>query len=562
MLWGRGANGKYFPSHSRRCQLSPLASPSAAMKSPSALSSASSQDQAPAANAGAASGQSVGEGLDSASGGNPDGLREKVYKGAAWVMLASLLTQGLNLVRLVALTRLLSPSDFGLATLMLTVISGLGLLTNLGMGAVIITRRFEDEAELHRYMNTAWSFEIARNLIFSILLCVAAFPVAKFMGQPALGPLLLASAPAPFIYSLNNIGLMLFRRDVNIARITQFDSICGVASVILSIAFAWAMRSVWAIVVANFVFSFFLVALSYRFHPYRPRLAFDREALRVGFRFGQSVFVGGLMAYIGTTADNMVVGKMLGTVTLAAYAAAFGVATLPQKVVAGLLGTILFPSFAAASRAGGEQVEKIVTRAFMLGCSLMSLLVLPLFVLAPEVLAIFGDKQYQEAVPLLRIMLIGNLFRSLTQVLSPMTHGLGHPEIDAKSATAEAIVFVTLLFVLTSRLGATGAAWSGVIAYGLSFGLRCFWSRALAPRAISSLPLTLALTLLCAGGGWGAAVYVLSLPALVEASVWTRAVVGGTVSLSVAVVELAIVFPSLSDEFTQIVAMLKKRVGG
>lgn len=535
------------------------------MKSPSALSAAS-QAQAAAPNSGEPvsepSGQRVSEGLDSAPGGSADGLREKVYKGAAWVMLASLLTQGLNLVRFVALARLLSPSDFGLAYLMLTVISGLGLLTNLGMGAVIITRRFEDEAELHRYMNTAWSFEIARNLVFSLLLCVAAYPVAKFMGQPALGPLLLASAPSPFVHSLHNIGLMLFRRDVNIARITQFDSICGAASVILSIAFAWVMRSVWAIVLANFVFSFFLVALSYRFHPYRPRLAFDREAFGVGFRFGQSVFIGGLMAYIGTTADNMVVGKMLGTVTLAAYAAAFGVATLPQKVVAGLLGTILFPSFAAASRAGGEQVERIITRAFVLGCSLMSLLILPLFVLAPEVLAIFGDAQYQAAVPLLRIMLIGNLFRSLTQILSPMTHGLGHPEIDAKSATAEAIVFVALLYVLTSRLGATGAAWSGVIAYGLSFGLRCFWSRALTPRAIASLPRTLALTLLCAGAGWGASVYVLSLPALVGASVWARAIVGGTVSLSVAVVEMAIVFPSLCDEFTQIVAMLRKRVGG
>jgi len=529
------------------------------MKSPLSAS-APLEDLSSDPQPGASLGAAFNEALDGAAGSG--GLRAKVYKGAAWATLASMMTQGLNLVRLVALTHLLTTSEFGLAGLLLTIISALGLLTNLGMGSVIVTRRFEDQAELHLYMNTAWSFEIVRNAGFSLLLCVAAFPVARFMGQPALGPLLLASAPAPFLYSFHNIGLTLYRREVNIAKTTQFETGCAVMTVVLSIAFAWLMRSVWAIVIANFCFSIFLVAFSYWFHPYRPRPAFDREAFRVGFRFGQSVFVGGLMGYVATTADNLIVGKELGTVKLAAYIAAFGVAALPQKVVGGLLGSILFPSFAAAARAGGEQVEKIIARAFVLGCSLMALLILPLFVLSPEVLAIFGKAEYQAAVPLLRVMLIGGLFRSLTQVLSPLVQGLGRPEIDAKASTVEAAIFVALLYVLTSRLGAIGAAWAGVVAYGLSFVLRSFWCRPLAPRAFASLPRTLALALLCAGGGWGAGTWVLELHALAHASVWARAIAGGGVSMAVAVLELAILFPSLGDEWAAVGAIIKARARG
>ncbi len=488
-------------------------------------------------------------------------LREKVYKGAAWSTLASVMTQGLNLVRLIALPHLLSLSDVGMANLLLTIISALGLLTNLGMGSVLMTRRFEDEREMHRYMNTAWSFEILRNAGFSLLLCLAAFPVARWMGQPLLGPLLLASCLSPFLHSFHNIGLTLYRRDVNIARITQFELTCATLTVVLTIAFAWVMRSVWCIVLSNFVFSGCLVALSYRFHPYRPRLAFDREAFKVGFRFGQSVFVGGLMAYIAMTADNLIVGKVAGTVVLGVYATIFGVAALPQKVIGGLLGALLFPAFAAAAREGGEQVERIISRAFVLGCSILALLILPLFLLSSEVLAIFGKAEYLAAAPLLRVMLIGGLFRSLTQILAPLVHGLGRPEIDAKASTIEAIVFVILVTALTFKFGAMGAAWGGVMAYGLSFTIRSLWCRALAPRAFAELPRTLLIALLCTGGGWGAGIYVLSTPALAEAGIWARAIVGGGVALAVTSGELAILFPSLLDEASKVKAMLNARLG-
>ncbi len=494
--------------------------------------------------------------------GGSSSLREKVYKGAAWSTLAALMTQGLNLARLISLPRLLSPSDVGMANLLLTIISALGLLTNLGMGSVLVTRRFEDEGELNRYMNTAWSFEIVRNAGFSLLLCLAAFPVARWMGQPLLGPLLVASCVSPFLYSFHNIGLTLYRREVNIAKTTQFELSCAVLTVVLTIGFAWWTRSVWGIVIANVFFSICLVALSYWFHPYRPRPAFDREAFKVGFRFGQSVFVGGLMAYIATTADNIIVGKVAGTAVLGVYATIYGVAALPQKLISGLLGSILFPSFAAAAREGGEQVERIIARAFVLGCSLLALIILPLFLLSSEVLTIFGKAAYEAAAPLLRVMLIGGLFRSLTQILSPLVHGLGRPEIDAKASTIEAGVFVALVTALTFRFGAMGAAWAGVIAYGLSFVIRALWCRPLAPRAFAALPRTLLTSLLCVGGGWGAGVFVLSLAPLAHAGLWARALLGGGVSLGVAMLELAVLFPALGDEAAKVMALLKSRARG
>lgn len=576
MLLRRSASGKYFPSRPSRCQLSACSAPFASMKSPSASASPPQSQgfSAPQAEpSGQASGEAVGqilgeaasqlagdvlvEGVDSQP--RPQSLREKVYRGAAWSTVASILTQGLNLGRSMALTRVLDKHEFGLAALLFTVIGALGLLTNLGMGAVILTQRFEDEDELHRYMNTAWSFEIARNAAFSLLLCAASFPVARFMGQPSLGPLLLASSVAPLIYSLHNIGLSLYQREVNIVKTTQFDLCCGVVSVALSVAMVLWLRSAWGVVIANFFFAIFLVAFSYRFHPYRPRLCFDRAAFKVGFRFGQSVFVGGLMAYIATTADNLVVGKMLGTETLAIYAVAFSAATLPQRLVQGFLSTLLFPSFAAASRSGGGQIEAIVSRAFVLGCVLLTLLVMPLLLLSREIISILYGPGYDAAAPLLSVILVGILFRSLAQILGNLADGLGRPEINAKASTVEAAAFVLLLALLTARFGAMGAAWAGALAYSFSFVLRSLWCRSLVPRAIGELPRTFALCLLSAGAGWGAGVFVLSLPALLESNSWARGLIGASISLPVAVVMLAIFFPSLGQESRQVGAMLRKK---
>jgi O-antigen/teichoic acid export membrane protein len=316
------------------------------------------------------------------------------------------------------------------------------------------------------------------------------------------------------------------------------------------------------LVVGNFLFSLFFVVFSYRFHPYRPRFALDREALRVGFGFGQSVFVGGLMGYIATTADNMIVAKLLGTATLATYMVAFAAATLPMRLVSGLLGQILFPSFAAVGRQGGEQVERITERAFVLGCSLLVALLTPMFLLSREAMTIlYGKPEYIAAAPLLCVMLVGGLFRSLSQILTPLLHGLARPDIDARASVFEAAIFVALLFAFTFRFGAMGAAWAGVLAYGISFSVRAAMSRSLAPKAFGQLPATLLLALACAGAGWGAGTLALNSPWLADASVWTRAIVGSLVSLSVLGIELAILFPSLGDEVRQFRSLLQRRSG-
>jgi hypothetical protein len=61
-------------------------------------------------------------------------LREKVYKGVGWSALATILTQGLNMARSIALARLLTQDEFGLAGLLLTVIGALQGLDEPGHG--------------------------------------------------------------------------------------------------------------------------------------------------------------------------------------------------------------------------------------------------------------------------------------------------------------------------------------------------------------------------------------------------------------------------------------------
>ena len=85
--------------------------------------------------------------------------------------------------------------------------------------------------------------------------------------------------------------------------------------------------------------------MSYAFHPYRPRFAFDREVFKRAFDFGKYMFVIGVTTYVTTMVDNVVVRRLLGAAALGVYVVAYNLASLPIGMINGILGSVTFPAY-------------------------------------------------------------------------------------------------------------------------------------------------------------------------------------------------------------------------
>ena len=114
---------------------------------------------------------------------------------------------------------------------------------------------------------------------------------------------------------------------------------------------------------------------------------------------------GNSLNYWIRNADNLLIGKVLGTTELGLYTRAYTVMLLPLSQISGVLSRVMFPTLASiqGDRARSRQI-------YLRAISAIALFTFPsmlgLLVVADDfVLVVFGSK-WSEMIPVLRVLCI------------------------------------------------------------------------------------------------------------------------------------------------------------
>ena len=388
--------------------------------------------------------------------------------GISWNVSSSLLGQFIGFLRSVTLARLLAPEDFGLFTMALTITAAANALTTIGLDRTIIANKFETQEELKLHLDTVWSAELIRSVVVALLVCVSAFPLAHFYSQSQLKIIIPILACASLVQGLQNSGLVLLRKEIRFGRIFWFELTTNLGGVVLTIALAFVLRNVWALVIGMLLSVTLGTALSYVIHPYRPRLRFERVALTQALHFGKFALVFAVASYISNMADNIMVGRLLGTAALGNYSLAFNIASAPIIVVIFSLTAVLLPAYAEINSQNPAQLEAAFTTAFNLTLLIMLAIAVPLFFVADDVVVLLFGHRWTSAGPVLSILALVIPLRGLTLISSTVFWSANQPKALAVARTLEAILFVAVLYPLISAFGLAGVAWAGFIAYAFA----------------------------------------------------------------------------------------------
>lgn len=458
-----------------------------------------------------------------------------------WNSSSVLLSHLIWLARSVVVARLLAPDDFGLWGMALTVLTAATALTNVGFEASVILKKFSGEEEQARYLDTVWTAGLCRNLLLTAALLASARPVARFYGNEELTDVLAALSLLPLIQGFQNIGLILLRKEVSFRRNSWFEQANNVCSTVITVGLALRLRDVRALVWGQLSGAAVAVLLSYLFHPHRPRLSFDKTAFGQAFNFGKYLFVIGLMTYLTTTADNVVVGKYLGAAALGAYVLAYNFANLPVGLVGGTLNSVSLPAYAELHARSPERLGEAFQRVFTVGAALLVFVNVPLLILADEIVLVLFGAKWAAAAPVLRVLALVGFFRGHLQIVSPLIVSVRGPAPETVAKVVEAVIFLSILFPLTLRYGTVGAAWAGVVVYFITIVIRFWMVSALAPKVFGECLRVFLLTL--AAGAVGAAAGALAMSLAGDGL--TRLVFGGAVCVAVSAGAMLLAIPGL-----------------
>src|SRR5713101_1716008 len=110
-------------------------------------------------------------------------LVQRVLRAGGWTVLGYGTSQLLLLAGNLILTRLLFPEAFGLMAIVLAVMVGVALLSDVGIEQSIIHNKRGNEPA---FVNTAWSIKVIRGVLMWLALWLLADPLASLYGEPML----------------------------------------------------------------------------------------------------------------------------------------------------------------------------------------------------------------------------------------------------------------------------------------------------------------------------------------------------------------------------------------
>lgn len=385
-------------------------------------------------------------------------LRGAVMNGLMWKVVSLVVKQGSRLVVGLVLARLLTPDDYGLASLVLVFSSLIFIFSDLSLGAALVQRKVLTE----RDRSTVFWVSIGAGAACTLIGIAVSGLVADFFREPEVKPLFIAVSFSFFLVSLGVTQEALLTRSMSFRALELRQMAAAIIGAVAAIVVAMRGGGPWAIIVQQIVVVAMGSLLIWLVSPWKPRFVFSMASLRDLGSFGGNVFGTRMVFYLNRNADNLLIGRFLGPAALGAYTLAYNVILLPFSQIAGPLEQLLYPAFSRLQDEASRLREAFL-RVNRVVCAINMPLLLGLAVLADQFVPVVLGDQWNAAIPVIQILAVVGLAQSI--------QALNGSVLQARDRTnwllRYSLVFtgVTVAaFVAGVSFGIVGVAWSLLIA--------------------------------------------------------------------------------------------------
>ena len=340
-------------------------------------------------------------------------LRSRIVSGLAWKVASQVFRQGSRVAVAIVLARLLTPHDYGLAAMVLAFSALVIIFSDLALGAALVQRKELSEAD----RSTVFWVSAAVGVAFTVIGVAVSYPIASFYGEPSVQPLFAAFSISFLVTALGTTQSALLSREMNFKSL-ELRMMAGTAvGGVVGIWLALEGYGAWAIIGQQLAIAVVSTTLLWVLSPWRPRFVFSVDTLRDYWRFSASVFGTRLLFYANRNADNVLIGRFLGSAALGVYAVAYNIMLMPLSRIAQPVVEVLFPAF---SRLQDER--KRMAAAWLRGNRLIGAITIPamlgLMVVAPEFVRVVLGERWEEAIPVIQLLAWVGLLQSLQRLNS------------------------------------------------------------------------------------------------------------------------------------------------
>jgi len=400
----------------------------------------------------------------------------------------------------VVLAHMLSPHDYGLLAMVLTVVGVGDLFRDFGLSSAAIQAT---TLSRHQRDNLFW-LNTAIGAVLMLATFLAAPLLANLYGEPDLvGIARLLSVT----FLLNGLATQYragLTRHMQFAKLAAIDIAGPAVALVAAVLLALNGVGYEALVVQQLTTAAVLLAGAVVAGRWLPGLPRRHVPMRGLLKFGWNLLGTQLVGYASNNVDSLVIGVRFGSVSLGLYNRAFSLLMQPLTQLRAPTTTVALPVLSRL-RGEPERFGEFVRRG-QLALAYTLVAGLSLVIAAAEPLTdILLGPQWTGVIPLIRLLAAAGMFQTLAYVGYWVYLATGLTGVLLRYTFVSAAIRITCV-VVGSTWGVVGVAAGYAVAPMLAWPLSLWWLSRHTPVPLAALLRgalrTLAAFGACAGVGW------------------------------------------------------------
>jgi PST family polysaccharide transporter len=368
----------------------------------------------------------------------------------AFVLIASRLsTRAIDLLALVVLGRLLSPADFGLVAIAMSVMMVVEAVMELPVFFALVA--FKERERAH--YDTAFTLLLIKGILLTLILLVVAWPLSQIYNDHRLIWLVCVLGIAPVSRGLGSPRMIDYSMNFDFRPNFVMEVTGKLVGLALSVTLAWSTKSYWALAAGTIAVPITTSIFSYIYAPYLPTITIKEWRAFSGF-LGWTTITQAIAA-ANWQMDQLILGRFVNRFELGRFAMASNLSLIPWQIFIVQVISPLLVAFSQVREDAGRlkaAYQKSVTTIVTIGLPVM----VGMSITAEPIIRLILGDQWLESASMLRWLALAAIPPMFAAPLSPLSITLNRTIIFFWLALIEAIVKLPLTLVVIYFYGIVG----------------------------------------------------------------------------------------------------------
>jgi len=378
---------------------------------------------------------------------------------------AEFFSKGLALLTIPIFTRLMAPDEYGVMSIFASFVGLFTVIYGLGIRGAIGRYYYEDEDDFFGFFSSNFWLIVCCGVLFSMVFLFLRNHIQRFFNIP-IGMIYLGLATVLFgvIFQLYQGYLQASKQSKKISILTVVQSVVGTVGAIVIMLYLKEERY-YGKAIAQLVASGLMVIVS--FYYLKKYIYFDINVkhIKYSLTFGIPIVFHLLSQNLLNTFDQIIINQTIGQEATGLYSLAYRIGMIQILISMGILKAWT-PMFYEKMKLGQyNQIESLAKKYGII----VAFIACSLILFSKDIIFVFADKSYFEALPVIPIVVVGYYFFFLYTIYVNYTFYQKKTSLIAIFTLVAGCINVGLNYWLIPIYGYIVAAWTTLFSYFILF---------------------------------------------------------------------------------------------